>query len=175
MSDRIYFLQTERIGFSKWTSEDLRLAVGLWGDLDVTKLFDARGQLSEEQVKEKLEREIESDQSSNLQYWPIFDLKTKEHLGCCGLWPYHPVKNILEIGFHICSKSWGQGYATEAARGIIKYAFEVLGVEGLFAGHNPKNIASKNLLEKLGFQYTHDEFYKPTGLNHPSYLMTKSN
>ena len=70
---------------------------------------------------------------------------------------------------------WGQGYAIEAARGIIKYAFQVLGVEGLFAGHNPKNIASKNLLEKLGFQYTHDEFYKQTGLNHPSYLMTKSN
>ncbi|HUV51221.1 MAG TPA: GNAT family protein, partial [Anaerolineae bacterium] len=42
----------------------------------------------------------------------------------------------------------------------------------LFAGHNPKNEASRHLLEKLGFRYSHDEYYAPTGLNHPSYMMT---
>ena len=53
-----------------------------------------------------------------------------------------------------------------------EYAFKTCRVNALFAGHNPKNIASAQLLKKLGFTYTHDEFYPPTGLQHPSYLMT---
>ena len=54
----------------------------------------------------------------------------------------------------------------------MEYAFSTLGVKGLFAGHNPANEASRRVLEKLGFRYTHDEFYAPTGLNHPSYILT---
>ena len=44
-------------------------------------------------------------------------------------------------------------------------------MDGLFAGHNPENTVSRHLLQKLGFRYTHDEFYAPTGLQHPSYMM----
>jgi ribosomal-protein-alanine N-acetyltransferase len=54
----------------------------------------------------------------------------------------------------------------------MAYAFERLGVCGLFAGHNPKNEASRHLLGKLGFRYAHDELYEPTGLMHPCYLLT---
>ena len=54
----------------------------------------------------------------------------------------------------------------------MDHAFRDLAVGGLFAGHNPKNTASRHLLQKLGFRYTHDEFYAPTGLQHPSYMMT---
>jgi [ribosomal protein S5]-alanine N-acetyltransferase len=32
----------------------------------------------------------------------------------------------------------------------------------------------RQLLAKLGFHYTHDEFYPPTGLQHPSYLLMRS-
>ncbi len=69
------------------------------------------------------------------------------------------------------SAQWRKGYATEAARAIIKYAFTVLKVGGLFAGHHPENEASRLLLITLGFRYTHDAYYEPTGLQHPSYLM----
>jgi RimJ/RimL family protein N-acetyltransferase len=54
----------------------------------------------------------------------------------------------------------------------MRYAFERLEVTGLFAGHNPKNKASRHMLGKLGFRYTHDELYGPTGLEHPCYLLT---
>jgi RimJ/RimL family protein N-acetyltransferase len=100
-------------------------------------------------------------------------LSSDEHIGCCGLRPYDLSQKIYEIGFHIRSKQWGLGYASEAARGVIEFAFEDLDVKALFAGHNPQNTTSRNLLEKLGFRYTHDEYYEPTGLNHPSYLFTK--
>ncbi|MBX3083607.1 MAG: GNAT family N-acetyltransferase [Anaerolineae bacterium] len=166
-----YFLTTPRLGFRYWTPEDTALAIGLWGDPAVTKLIG--GPFSADQVMARLHKEIATQHDHSLQYWPIFALANGDHIGCCGLRPYQPQAKICEIGFHLRSAFWGQGYAAEAARAVIDYAFTNLGCEALFAGHNPANDASRRLLIKLGFRYTHDEFYSPTGLNHPSYLLTK--
>ena len=167
-----YFLKSQRLGFRIWTTDDLDLADGLWGDYDVTKLFDGRGPLSRDQIQKRLLAEIATQVEHDIQYWPIFHQITGEHIGCAGLRPYDLPRNVLEIGFHIRSRYWRQGYAFEAATKILSYAFNTKQVSGLFAGHNPKNSASRNLLVKLGFQYTHDEYYEPTGLQHPSYFLT---
>ncbi len=166
-----YFLKSKRLGFRTWSLDDLDLAYGLWGDFEVTKLFDGRGPLSREQVKAKLLQEVAAQSAHGIQYWPFFRLESGEHLGCAGLRPYDTAKSVFEIGFHIRSSHWRKGYATEASRAVMQYAFTVLKVKGLFAGHNPKNSVSSKLLLKLGFNYTHDEFYEPTGLEHPSYLL----
>lgn len=77
------------------------------------------------------------------------------------------------MGIHLKKEYWRKGFAKETCLKVIEYAFKALKANALFAGHNPKNTASAALLKKLGFKYTHDEFYSPTGLYHPSYLMTK--
>jgi len=78
---------------------------------------------------------------------------------------------VHELGFHVRKAHWRQGYAQEAAHTVIGYAFDVLAATALFAGHSPANESSRRLLLKLGFQYTHDEYYVPIGLYHPSYLL----
>jgi [ribosomal protein S5]-alanine N-acetyltransferase len=165
-----YFLRTERIGFRPWTEADLGLAMGLWGDAEVTKLIG--GPFSQEQVQSRLLLEIANMTAFGVQYWPIFLLSNDEHLGSCGLRPYRMDQGVYEVGVHIRSAYWGHGYAPEATREAIAYAFNKLGAAGLFAGHNPANDASRRLLGKLGFRYTHDEYYPPTGLQHPSYMLT---
>lgn len=165
-----YFLRTERLGFRAWTEADLGLAEGLWGDVEVTKLIG--GPFSQEQVQSRLSLEIANLHSFGVQYWPIFLLSSNENLGCCGLRPYRLDGGIYEVGVHIRSGFWGHGYAQEATRAVIAYAFDKHGATGLFAGHNPANEASRRLLGKLGFHYTHDEYYPPTGLHHPSYMLT---
>jgi RimJ/RimL family protein N-acetyltransferase len=165
-----YFLRSERLGFRPWTEDDLGLAMGLWGDAEVTRLIG--GPFSREQVQARLSLEISTLRSHGVQYWPIFLLSSNEHLGCCGLRPYKLDRGIYEVGVHIRSGHWGHGYAPEATRAVMGYAFDKLGATGLFAGHNPTNEASRRLLGKLGFHYTHDEYYPPTGSHHPSYLLT---
>jgi RimJ/RimL family protein N-acetyltransferase len=58
-----------------------------------------------------------------------------------------------ELGYWIGVPFWGQGYATEAARAVIDYAFG-LGYEALEAGARVSNPASRRVLEKCGFQWT---------------------
>jgi ribosomal-protein-alanine N-acetyltransferase len=166
-----YFIMTTRLGFRQWRENDLDLALILWSDYEVTKLIDARGKLSEAQVQERLTQEIRREKDYGVQYWPIFLLESNEFVGCCGLRPYNLSQQMYEIGFHIRSTHWRCGYAFEAACAVIDYAFNTFKATSLFAGHHPKNEASRSLLEKLGFHYTHDEYYPPTGLHHPSYLL----
>jgi len=166
-----YFLKSTRLGFRLWGEDDFDIARELWGDYEVTRFFDARGQWSRSAVEDRLTKEIKAAKQYGVQYWPVFLLETDRHVGCCGLRPYDLPRGIYEIGFHIRSTQWRRGYAREAAAAVIDYAFNKLQARGLFAGHNPNNTASRHLLRQLGFRYTHAEFYAPTGLNHLSYEM----
>jgi hypothetical protein len=49
---RLYFLSSKRLHFRLWLEQDLVLAIGLWGNPEVTRFIDVRGKLSHEQVKE---------------------------------------------------------------------------------------------------------------------------
>lgn len=169
-----YFLQTARLGFRRWTERDLDLAALLWGDPAVTRFIDHRGAFSPAAVAERLDREIAADREHGLQYWPVFLVQEGDFVGCCGLRPYRPAERVLELGVHIRSAYWGRGYAAEAATAVIGHAFGPLGATRLFAGHHPENAASRHLLAKLGFRYTHDEPYAPTRLRHPSYILDRS-
>ncbi|MFZ0641441.1 MAG: GNAT family N-acetyltransferase [Candidatus Acidiferrales bacterium] len=166
-----YFLRSARLGFRCWSSDDLSLAVALWGDSRVTKLIG--GPLSEQQVRERLHKEMAWMCDDRVQYWPVFLLADGRHVGCAGLRPYKPQENTYELGFHLRPEFWRQGLAEEAARAVIAHAFETLHATALFAGHHPENAASRHLLEKLGFRFTGTELYPPTGLQHPSYLLTR--
>jgi ribosomal-protein-alanine N-acetyltransferase len=103
----------------------------------------------------------------------MFLLADDDFAGCAGLRPYKPEEQIYELGFHLRTTHWRKGLAEEAARAIITFAFDTLGARALFAGHHPDNAASRRILEKLGFRFTHEEFYPPTGLKHRSYLLAR--
>jgi len=162
-------IESKRLFITTWTKEDIADANRLWGDPKVMELIDSRGGLKPKEAEEKLNQEISRQERFGVQYWKVVLKETGMTIGCCGLRPYDVEANVYEIGFHIMSEHWGKGFATEAARAVIDYAFCTLKVSKLFAGHNPQNKASRAALEKLGFKYIGDQFYAPTGLNHPSY------
>jgi RimJ/RimL family protein N-acetyltransferase len=166
-----YFLRTVRLGFRCWNESDLALAAGLWGDESVTALIG--GPFTAETVRARLVGEITQMREHSVQYWPIFLFESGEHAGCAGLRPYRVEEQVYEFGVHLRPKFWGQRLATEAGNAVIAHGFDALGANAIFAGHNPANHVSKGLLLKLGFVYTHDEFYPPTGLLHPSYILRK--
>jgi RimJ/RimL family protein N-acetyltransferase len=169
-----YFMKTERTGFSYWTNADLDLAIQLWGEKDVTHYICATGEFTQQNIKDRLETEINNGMKYQVQYWPIFNLMTDELIGCCGLRPFNSEQYSYEIGFHLRKNYWGQGYAFEAATKVIQYTFTDLHALKLYAGHHPQNVGSRKLLTRLGFEYIGDNFYGPTGLYHPSYELTSS-
>jgi len=58
-----------------------------------------------------------------------------------------------EMGYWIGKPYWNQGYGTEAAGAIIRYAFEVLGLNRVYATHFKRNPASGRIMQKIGMTY----------------------
>jgi RimJ/RimL family protein N-acetyltransferase len=65
-----------------------------------------------------------------------------------------------ELGYWLGVEHWGQGFGTEAARAVIDFTFEEFIVEHLIAGARVTNPASRNILEKCGFQWSGVELHR---------------
>ena len=61
--------------------------------------------------------------------------------------------DIAEIGYWIGVPFWNRGYASEAAREVVRYGFEECGLQRIFAGHFSRNPASGRVLQKAGMTY----------------------
>jgi RimJ/RimL family protein N-acetyltransferase len=58
-----------------------------------------------------------------------------------------------ELGYWLGVPYWGQGYATEAAREVLRYSFEDLRLHRIFASHFKHNPVSGRILRKLGMHH----------------------
>jgi len=81
-----------------------------------------------------------------------------EPIGMAGLNVTEP--EAPELGYWLGVGHWGQGFGTEAARAVIDYFFEEFAGEHLFAGARVTNPASRNILEKCGFQWSGVELHR---------------
>lgn len=73
-------------------------------------------------------------------------------VGAVGL-QLHMAALRAELGYWIGKPYWGQGYATEAARAVVEYGFDVLGLNRIHACHFGSNPASGSVMEKIGMTY----------------------
>ena len=73
-------------------------------------------------------------------------------LGAIGL-AVEPEHGRAEIGYWVGVRYWGAGYATEATRALIAYAFDELGLNRVFAFHLSTNPASGRVMEKAGMRF----------------------
>ena len=73
-------------------------------------------------------------------------------LGWCALNGWNPDHRSASLGYCLAQDAWGQGYATEAARALLEWAFEALPLNRVQAEADTRNPASARVLEKLGFR-----------------------
>jgi RimJ/RimL family protein N-acetyltransferase len=69
--------------------------------------------------------------------------------GCIGL-VLQPEHERAELGYWIGKPYWGLGYATEAARAVLRYGFETLGLNRVYANYMGSNPASGRVMQKIG-------------------------
>lgn len=67
----------------------------------------------------------------------------------------------MEIGWRLIKKSWGNGYATEAAQEALDYAFNTLNLSEVVSFTTISNIRSRSVMERLGFSNTRQNFEHP--------------
>ncbi len=87
--------------------------------------------------------------------WAVEEKATGAFAGRAGLyypdgWPGR------EVGWTFGREFWGKGYATEAGRAAMTYAFDVLGWDHIISIIHPENARSIRVAERLGMRYERD-------------------
>jgi len=98
--------------------------------------------------REKLRGYIKTDDA-----WAVELAESGKMIGSVGLhddrlWERAGVKML---GYVLSEKYWGKGYATEAARAAVRYAFEEAGLDLLTVYHYSYNTGSRRVVQKCGF------------------------
>ena len=72
-------------------------------------------------------------------------------VGWCTFNSWTPEFRSASLGYCLTEAAWGHGYATEAARVVLRWAFDTLDLNRVQAETDTRNVASARVLEKLGF------------------------
>jgi len=144
----------------------------MFGDKESTE-HTRLGALSLEQTSEVLRGYMDYFNDRGYGMLAVINRENGAYLGEVGIWdaPVSPTFPVLRYG--IVRSSWGRGYASEAAEGLLQLYFDVWGLGLLRAGVAPENVASSRVLEKVGFVF-HDLVQPdgPDGRSFREYRMT---
>lgn len=163
-------LETERLIIRRWIPEiDAEQVFEIYGDAEVMRYIGTgKTEASVETQRQSLEAAIERyNQSDNTTTgaWAIVEKQSTTVVGTILLKQLPDINRQptqdYEVGWHLRKASWGKGYATEAAREIINYGFNILQLPVIYAVVKPENHASVKVTQRLGM--------KPLGITNQYY------
>jgi RimJ/RimL family protein N-acetyltransferase len=140
------FLEGERVTLHPVEEDDAEFLHRLVNDPRVRRGIGKTDPVSMAEEREYVESVGEDD---DLQFLVRVDA---ERVGTIGLGDVTPTNGNGEVGYFFAPDAWGNGYATDATRTVVEYAFGERRLHKLYARAFAFNDASKRVLEKAGFE-----------------------
>jgi RimJ/RimL family protein N-acetyltransferase len=146
---------------------DVGLVIEIFTDQKIMKY--AGGAIPEERITKEMALYIRRGGQGCIGVWCICDRISREALGSVALLPL-PIDQDdtdweqvvedelpdgeIEIGYFLKRSAWGNGYATEAAERLLRFAFDESFLKEVVAVIDAENKRSRRVLEKIGFLST---------------------
>lgn len=148
---------TERLLLDRWCDDYRDAAAVMNADAEVMHWFP--GTMSRAETDAQIDRQVAALQALGYCFWPVVRRDDGRFIGLAGLKegaPATPLEGALEIGWRFAKHSWGQGYATEAARAALAHGFADPAVTRIGAITAADNRASWGVMERLGMHRDED-------------------
>lgn len=145
-------IYTKRLFLRKLSLNDAGTLFNYWSDPDVTKYLNVTTFKNKEQAYSMIRLLNSLYNNKDGIRWAIVTKKDDTVIGTCGYNNWIKKSSRGEIGYELGKKYWGNGYATEAVKEIIKYGFKSMNLNRIEAFTVPEAASSINLLKKLGFK-----------------------
>jgi len=158
---------SERLNFKLMGAKDAMLLFELDQDAAVMKYINGGKLTSMKEIKEvyipRMAEYTRAEKGWGL--WQVNVTNTQEFIGWILVRPMHffseqPQWNNWELGWRFKQASWGKGYATEAAKQIMNTLASTQSVKYFSAIAVPDNLASINIMKKLGMQYLKTDLHQ---------------
>lgn len=144
-------LVTARLRLRPFTSEDADALLAMHGNPSVMRFWDSppwKERARCERFLAACERISEEGSGARV----AIDRRSDDaFIGWCGLTRWNPGYRSASLGYCLDEEAWGHGYATEASRALLQWAFDALDLNRVQAECDTRNVPSARVLEKLGF------------------------
>jgi len=175
-------IETERLIIRPWRDVDRSKYLACCNDEAVTAHLG--GPASMEDIDASLARIRKSQEENGFCFWAVERKSDGAFLGYCGFKIARdegtPVEGDVEMGWRLRRDAWGQGYAIEAARACLDWAWSNLKADRIVAITVPANRASWSVMERLGMirrpdlDFAHPNFAADHPLSaHITYVMER--
>jgi RimJ/RimL family protein N-acetyltransferase len=148
-ADRNVVLETERLILRHLTLDDTDAVFAVIGDPEAMKYYPQK--FTREDAARWVTRSQERYRHDGYGLFAVVLKANGEVIGNCGVVRQDVEgESLLEVGYHFRRDYWGRGYATEAARGCMAYAFGHLKAEKVVSLILPENMPSRRVAERNG-------------------------
>lgn len=180
-------LTTDRLILRTWQATDIPLMTIISSDPLVMEHFPSTQDAKATQVL--IDHINQHYEKFGYALYAVETKDTHEFIGFVGL--NHPPFEIpkfapkglpiVEIGWRLSSQHWNKGYATEAAKAVLRYAFITLNLKEIISFTVMANIKSRRVMENIGLHHSVADDFNHPKLNedsplskHVLYSLTKS-
>lgn len=146
-------LETQRLVLRSWREDDVMAFHAICADPKVMATLGPVMSRAETEALVARAQAMEAEHGHT--FWALERLEDARLVGWCGVIRGNagPVDGKAEIGWRLASDCWGSGYASEAARATVGWAFAQLPDDALHAITNVNNTRSRAVMERLGMRY----------------------
>lgn len=142
-------LETSRLILREFRREDVDPMLAVLGDPVAMQFYPAA--YDRAGVEAWIARNWERYSRDGFGLWAMALKTTGEVIGDCGCVSQEvDGQKEIEIGYHVRRDLWRMGYATEAAKACLEYAFSKLDAERVISMIRPENLQSRRVAEKNG-------------------------
>ena len=149
-------LATERLQLRAWSLDDAPAALPVYGDPNVARWLSPAMDRVPDVAAMRLLIQMWTAEDARLAppagRWTVTLKDTGEVIGGAVLLPLPPGNEDLEIGWQLRPSAWGNGFATEASRALMRWAFEQ-GTDELYAVARPNNTRAVSTAQRLGMEW----------------------
>lgn len=154
-----YMFETEHLRIRNFKIEDAQRLYENHLEEEVKKWIPNESYADIEETKDAINFYVDCVDNRHLPYVLAVELKENgELIGDTGVNEVEGKANEVEIGYGICKKHSGKGYATELLNAMTKFIFSTFGIKILYGRVMRGNNASVRVLEKNGYFFVKEEF-----------------
>ncbi|HEX5625777.1 MAG TPA: GNAT family N-acetyltransferase [Saprospiraceae bacterium] len=169
------FAETERLLLREIVPEDLDGFLELDSDPEVHRYLGNRPVSDKNKLLEIIRYVRQQYLDHGIGRWAVVEKSSNRFIGWSGLKKVtetvnHHI-NYYDLGYRLIRSHWGQGYATESARAALAYGFDQLQLKEIYAAAHSDNLASQNILTKVGFRFI--ETFDDDGAKHHWYKILR--